>query len=134
MDENQLHKEQRAMLTKLEKEGLEFERWLITLATGTVVLSVTLLKDTEFLAQNKEFLITSWIALVTSIAAGLVDRLLYIFSLSSHPLLDESSAVKGDGRWSRYLSWSEKVSWVQILTFFLGILSLLVFALTSLAS
>ncbi|MBI4414892.1 MAG: hypothetical protein HY566_01480 [Candidatus Kerfeldbacteria bacterium] len=134
MNENQLNTEQRAMLTKLEKEGLEFERWLITLATGTVVLSVTLLKDSQLLLQNKGFLIASWIALVTSIAAGLVDRLLYIFSLSSHPLLDESSAISGNGRWTRYLAWSEKVSWAQILTFFLGILALLIFALVSLAS
>lgn len=127
-------RDQRELLRKLEKEGLEFERWLITLATGTVVLSVTLLKGSTVLLTNKGFLISSWIMLVLSIAAGLVDRLLYIFSLSSHPLLDEASALDHHNRWQRFLGWSEKVSWVQIGAFFLGILSLLLFALLSLTT
>lgn len=128
MDDQNLQKEQRALLAKLEKEGLAFERWLITLATGTVVLSVSFLNGAEHTGHWA--LLASWITLVLSITAGLVDRLLYIYSLSSHPLLDES-AQHNPEKPTHYLIWSERVSWIQIVTFFLGIASLLIFAIIS---
>jgi len=125
--------ERERLIARLEHEGLNFERWLITLATGTLVLSFTILGRFSGTSNERLLLILSWIALVLSIFAGLCDRLLYIFSISSHPLLEED----GDGeeredRWFRYLTWSEWTSWIQIITFFLGIVLLLAFSITTL--
>lgn len=126
--------ERERLIARLENEGLNFERWLITLATGTLVLSVTILGRFSGTPSDRLLLILSWIALVLSIFAGLVDRLLYIFSISSHPILSDNPDDHEDreNRWFRYLSWSEWTSWIQIITFFLGIVLLLLFAITTL--
>ncbi|MFH1171797.1 MAG: hypothetical protein V1778_04650 [bacterium] len=125
--------EQKRLLARLEQEGLNFERWLITLATGTLVLSVTILGSTSATPHEHLLLIFSWIALVLSIFSGLFDRLLYIFSISAHPLLDEDeSAEEPEERWLHYLTWSERTSWLQMLSFFLGIVLLLLFAIITL--
>lgn len=127
-------RERERILARLENEGLNFERWLITLATGTLVLSVTILGRFSGTPHERLLLILSWIALVLSIFAGLCDRLLYIFSISSHPILsnDPEDHENREDRWFRYLSWSEWTSWIQIITFFLGIVLLLLFAITTL--
>lgn len=127
-------REQERLMARLEQEGLNFERWLITLATGTLVLSVTILGRFTGTPNERLLLILSWIALVLSIFAGLCDRLLYIFSISSHPLLSEhgDDAERREDRWFRYLSWSERTSWLQIITFFLGIVLLLLFSIMTL--
>ncbi len=123
--------ERHELIQKLEREGLDFERWLITLATGTLVLSVTLLNNRAITAGQRPILIASWAALVLSICCGLVDRLLYIFSISSHPALaEQGDEERQEERWWRYWQWSERMSWWQILTFFAGIILLLIFATT----
>lgn len=127
--------EQRRLSAKLEREGLDFEKWLITLATGTLVLSVTLIGTATIARGNTLALVASWVALVVSVCAGLFDRLLFIFSLSAHPeLLDDHAEqeekVARERRWLNYWAWSERASWLQIVTFFLGILALLFFAIS----
>ena len=122
--------ERRQIIARLEREGLHFEQWLITLATGTLVLSVTFLHNSPVEDATRPFLAWSWIALVLSITFGLIDRLLFIFSLSAHPLLsDDGEEEERERRWIAYWSWSERMSWCQIVTFFLGMLLLLLFAI-----
>lgn len=111
---------------QVEREGLRFEQWLVTLATGTLVLSVTFLKDLVPSPDLRWLLIASWTLLTLSILAGLADRLFYIIGLSYHPLLEGN----GNGeRSTRYWRWAELASWLQVLAFGLGIITLLVFAI-----
>lgn len=129
---DQRQAERTRLIERLEHEGLRFEQWLVTIATGTVVLSVTFIGNLDA-ADHRTLLISAWIALVASVFFGLTDRLLFIFSLSSHPLLGPDEAAEArERRWMKYWGLSETMSWLQIVTFFAGILLLLLFAINQL--
>lgn len=126
--------EQRVLLARLEREGLGLSKLLITLATGSVVLSVTALQF--FNVGNAPLLVWAWIALVASIISGLIDRVVYIHGLSEHPLLvlteNDAEREYQHTKWLSYAAASEKISWLQILSFGAGILLFLIYAITSL--
>ena len=125
-----LSQEQQKLLVRLEQEGLRFGNLLISLASGTIVLSITFLGNVATTGTSKGFLIACWVFLVLSVLFGLLDRLLYIWALSLHPVLaqpDEASTF--EERWERYSGWAENAAKIQAATFFIGIVLLLVFAI-----
>lgn len=131
-----MHNEDRRyqVLERLEREGLGLSRLLISLATGTLVLSITFLQLLHPpLREHTSILVSSWIALVVSIVLGLVDRIIYINGLAEHPLMvqteTEAEREYQKQQWLKYANASEKVSWLHIISFIAGLTLLLIFAI-----
>lgn len=123
------------ILDKLEREALGLEKLLITLATGTIVVSVTFLNMVASAPVMTDWLIASWVSLASSIVFGLADRILYVHGLAEHPhvTLTESDDERlyQERRWLGFMSLAEKISWLQIVSFISGIGLLLGFAITN---
>ena len=136
------YQDQRNRLLAAEQDlGKSFDQYLLTLSGGALGLSLTFLDDivTPGNLQLGWLLAIAWVLLVVTVfGVGAMMRLSQVGHEKFRDILDEECAKGGDEFWKRVRNEQAKrreptyvgrLNWICLLTFSIGVGSLLVFAL-----
>jgi len=131
MDKN---KNIKKISAEANRESFELRKLLLTLATGSLVLSITFLKD--LISQPKQgwIIVLVWLALVISIGAGIFHKKSYMISVRDAYLIKTGRMKFSLKRTEDFGKKMEKYENWQLWTFFAGIFLLFIFGVINLYS
>lgn len=135
-EEYQVYLEERKQLIAAERDtAQQFDKAILTLAAGALALSLTFI--TKIAPQPKSyskwFLIGAWILFCLSLLSTLISFLTsQVACREQRNILDEDILGKNTDKKNKYALWTNKLNWLSIISFILGVIFLLIFSGTNL--
>jgi hypothetical protein len=120
----QVDDDERKLLVEVKRDAARsFDQTMITLSGGALALSLTFVQQLATKpAQWRGVLIAAWIAFGSALVAILFSFLLFQYAIDARIDGRELTASAWD-------NWARRANWLSLITFALGVITLLIFCL-----